>query len=112
MVGMENNQMTSTIDVAHTIVEQLGGSKFIVMTGARRFVGSPTGITFALPGTGGFTKHSINRVRIELTPADTYTVTFFRVHGIRIVTVSQHEDVYFDMLQGLFTRETGLAVSL
>jgi hypothetical protein len=123
MVDMENNSMTSTqgsggntMDVANTIVEQLGGRKFIAMTGARFFVGDETGVAFRLPGAGGFCKKGINLVRVELDPNDTYTITFSRLsrkQGLpHIKVVAQHHGVYFDMLQSMFTSETGLAVSL
>lgn len=105
-----------TLDVANTIVEQLGGRKFIAMTGARHFVGSETGVSFKLPGGGGFCKNGINTVQITLTPDDTYTMTFQRrahVKGVLVwKNVAQHHGVYFDMLQSMFTSETGLAVSL
>lgn len=107
---------THQMEVAETILQQLGGRKFEVMTGARNFVGSATGLSFRLPGSGGFCKNGINVVRIELEPSDTYTVTFLRMRksqGIPCATfTSIHHDIYFDALRSLFTRETGLAVSL
>lgn len=106
-----------TMGVANTIVEQLGGRKFIAMTGARNFVGSEPGVSFRLPGGGGFCKNGINHINIELDPSDTYTVTFSRkrFHRDGNTTTTFHSichDIYFDSLQELFTRETGLAVSL
>ena len=106
----------NTLDVANTIVEQLGGRKFIAMTGARNFVGSDKGVSFKLPGGGGFCKSGINFVEIELEPGDTYTVTFLKMrkqNGVpAAMFTSIKRDVYFAMLQELFTRETGLAVRL
>lgn len=101
-----------TLDVANTIVQQLGGRKFIAMTGARNFVGRDTGVSFRLPGSGGFTKQGINVVAIELTPADTYTVLFSRLRAGVLKVLAEHHDVYFDSLQEIFTRETGLATHL
>lgn len=115
MVDMEIKQM-NTMDVANTIVEQLGGNKFRTMTGARDFVGSKSGVSFRLPGGGGFTKKGINRVHVVLMPSDTYVVTFERAYTVKgfpmTKTISVHSDVYFDALQEIFTRETGLEVSL
>lgn len=49
-----------------------------------------------------------NRVRITLDPSDTYTVTFIRVHGLKVTEISQHEGIYADRLQPLFNEETKL----
>lgn len=102
--------------VAQTILEQLGGRKFIAMTGARNFVGGESSLAFRLPGGGGFCKKGINVVQITLTPDDTYTMTFQRrnhVKGVLTWTdIAQHHGVYFDMLQSMFTSETGLATQL
>jgi|ERR1035437_2320425 hypothetical protein len=123
MVDMENKQMTLTnsqLEVAETILEQLGGRKFIAMTGARDISGLSSvgiagecdGLSFKLPGGGGFTKNGINYVKITLTPDDTYTMTFLRIRGTKIHDVEQHHGVYCDQLQTMFTSVTGLAVSL
>jgi len=61
------------LTVANTILEQLGGRKFIAMTGARNFVGDFSGLSFRLPGAGGYCKDSINCVKIELTRATSTT---------------------------------------
>jgi len=100
------------LQVARTILEQLGGGKFIAMTGARHIVGSETDLSFTLPGGGGFCKDGINLVRIALTPADTYTVTFSRRRGRTVETVSEFTDIYFDQLQSVFESATGLRTSL
>lgn len=102
----------SNLVVAETILEQLGGRRFIAFTGATKFVGSVYSLSFTLPGDG-FCKNGINRVNIELMPSDTYTVKFYRLRrGTPLVTVSEHTDIYFDQLQELFENETGLVVHL
>lgn len=102
----------SNLPVAETILEQLGGRRFRVMTGARNFIGCATYLSFRLPGARGFTKQGINYVRIELMPSDTYTVTFSRIRSTNVAVISKHENIYCDALQELFTRETGLATHL
>ena len=42
--------MATDLTVANTILQQLGGNKFRVMTGAKNFVGSNDALTFRLPG--------------------------------------------------------------
>lgn len=98
--------------VAKTILEQLGGRKFTVMTGAKNFVGSENALSFRLPGGGGFTKRGINAVRIALNGGDTYDVTFSRVRAGKVTVLTTLEDIYADQLREVFTRETGLAVGL
>ncbi len=121
---MENNEQ-----VARTILEQLGGRRFTMMTGAKNLsYGSyihPTpdgngiarenvGLTFKLPiGKAG-------ACRIELDAAqDTYEVTFYKREQLRTIMknggpseLSHHTDVYFDGLRELFERETGLCLTL
>jgi len=99
-------------EVARTILEQLGGNRFIAMTGARNFIGSESSLSFRIPGGGGFCKDGINFVRIELTPSDTYRMSFARIRGDKLTAVAQHDDIHFDGLRELFERETGLATSM
>jgi len=97
--------------VATTILEQLGNNKFIVMTGATRFLSTENSLQFRIPGKG-FTKGGINSVKITLELDDTYTMEFGKVWGMDYKKLSEHRDVYCDMLQDLFTEETGLDTHL
>ena len=99
--------------VAQTIIQQLGGAGFTAMTGARQYTAIDSGLAFGLPAR--FASQGINKVRIILTPMDTYTVEFWRVGNapkFHTSKVSSHEDIYFDMLRPLFEKETGLHLSL
>lgn len=93
---------------ALTIIAQLGGNGFKVMTGAKNFVFGPEGLTFKI----GRNAHRINGVRIQLEPTDVYTVFFLRVSKNGVVVASKHEDVYCHDLQDLFTKQTGMFTSL
>ena len=95
---------------AQTILSQLGGNKFRVMTGARDFVGSDNALHFALPAR--MARNKANKVRVTLTPADLYTVEFFAARGVSLKSISTHGDVYADQLAALFEAETGLATRL
>ncbi len=100
--------MTQGKEIATTIMQQLGGMKFIAMTGAKNFVHDKDGtLTFAIPRSKG-----INRVKIKLAWDDTYTVTFFYVHGAKVTEKHVQEGVYFNELQTLFTQQTGLYTKL
>lgn len=98
--------------VPRIILEQLGGKRFLAMTGASHLVGSETALTFALPSTPHCVRGKINRVRVTLDPSDAYTVTYFRVQRGVWLTVEEDDDVYADALQESFTRVTGLATHL
>lgn len=95
------------MEVANTILQQLGGNRFKAMTGAKSFIGSPSALRFNLPT--GSTKNKANAVRIELTADDDYRVRFYAVRGANIKTVSIHEGIYADDLQSLIEEQTGLA---
>lgn len=98
--------------VAQEILRQLGGSRFIAMTGATHTYGEADRLTFALPGKPGFVKDGINHVEIILEPSDTYRVLFRRVSRREAKVVSEHNDIYAESLRQLFERVTGLATSL
>jgi hypothetical protein len=98
--------------VAEIILQQLGGRRFITMTGARDFMGGPDFLSFRLPGPLGFCKQGINHVKITLTPMDVYTVQFNRIRGTIMVPISTRQDVYAEDLEEVFTTETGLRTRL
>ncbi len=98
--------------IAGEIIRQLGGHKFVVMTGAKDILALDSGVRFRLPGGGGFCRHGINYVRIELDPNDTYSMAFFKANKKGSQKLAGFSFVYFDKLQELFTQETGLETHL
>lgn len=101
---------TTTATIAQTILEQLGGRKFLVMTRAKNLMDCGNGLSFKLPSR--FATGGINYVKIELDPSDTYTVTFGKIWGTNYKVVKTNDGIYCDMLQDLFTRVTGLDTHL
>lgn len=99
--------MTATI--ASTILSQLGGSKFIAMTGAHSLLNLENGLQAKFRGS-----KVANTVRIVLEPTDTYTVTFYKITkgGLDVTEVEGIELVHAGDLRRLFTRITKLEVSL
>ncbi len=100
--------------VATTILEQLGGRKFIAMTGARKFYGVDNLLVFTLP-VSSYAKGGINRVRITLNGSDLYDVEFLKIGRSLTadpVLVSEALDVSCEDLQRVFTDHTGLYTSL
>jgi hypothetical protein len=98
--------------IARTILDQLGGGRFQVMTGAKDFTATSDGLTFRLPGKPGFVKDGITHVRITLTPLDEYTVDFLRARGTSVKTIATVDGVYCDTLRAVFESTTGLRTSL
>lgn len=95
-----------TLSVAKEILNQLGGAKFIAMTGSKNFIGSEDALTMHL------TKNKANAkyLRIELNANDTYTMIFRKAanKNYEYHIAAKFEDVYGDMLQDIFTSTTGL----
>ena len=96
--------------IAQTIMQQIGGNRFAVMTGAKQFVALGNGLQFKLPSN--FAKKGINCIKITLTPADLYDVEFFKIRGMNVTEVEKSEGLYADMLQSEFRRVTGLDTHL
>ena len=98
--------------IATEILNQLGGSRFVAMTGAKHLAvtGTGNGLAFQLPRR--FAKSGINAVRIELLPSDTYQVKFIKFTSTSIKTVAEYDGIYCDQLVDLFERETGLFTHL
>jgi hypothetical protein len=98
------------MQVAQTILGQLGGNKFVAMTGAKQFVGMEDGLMFAVPKT--LCVNKANKVRVTLLPSDTYRVEFFAIRGVNVKTISEHDGVYAEDLRRVFEDETGMRTSL
>ncbi len=97
-------------DVAAIILQQLGGSHFISMTGARHFVADGETLKFKLPSN--LAKLGINAVTVRLNGNDLYDLSFGRVRGMKQELIAEYGDVYCDNLREIFTSETGLDTAL
>jgi hypothetical protein len=100
----------TTNTVASTILQQLGGNRFLAMTGARYLVATSNALQFTL--SPRLTKHRINSVVVRLDANDTYTLLFNRRKGVDITLVDSANGIYADQLRGVFTDATGLVTSL
>jgi hypothetical protein len=99
--------------IAQTIFAQLGGRRFIAMTGARNLIGGENYLMFSLPT--GFAKNGINNVRITLDWTDTYIFEALKVTRrpeLKLETIEKLERVYVEDLQRIFTEVTGLDTHL
>jgi len=95
--------------VAQTILNQMGGSKFVAMTGAKYLIDLGNGLQFKLPRIRSC---KINSVRIVLNHFDTYDVEFGHVGKCDYAIIKSVNGVYADQLQQLFTQATGLDTHL
>ena len=95
---------------AAIILDQLGGSTFLAMTGARNLQTTEDSLMFRLPS--GFAKHRINHVIVHLEHNDTYTLTFGTIRNFEYSSVARSMGIYSDVLRSVFTSTTGLDTSL
>jgi predicted acetyltransferase len=95
---------------AGEVLEQLGGNKFIAMTGAKNFIKDDTKqmICFNI----GRNSANVNGVRIVLNSMDTYDMEFLSVRAGNIKIKSEAKGIYWDMLQEIFTEHTGMYTHL
>lgn len=98
--------------VAQTILQQLGGNKFLAMIGAKNLMshGAENALSFRLSST--MTKNKSNHIKITLNGNDLYDVTFSKIFKMTVKEISSFSDVYAENLVELFESETGLATKL
>ena len=98
----------STQEIARTILQQLGGNRFVAMTGAKNFGSTENSLSFKI----GSNAKRINHVKITLNALDLYDVTYYRVRKYDFKVATESSNVYCDMLQSDFTTNTGMHTSL
>jgi hypothetical protein len=100
------------MQVAQTILEQLGGNRFIAMTGARNFVSDASRGRGSLMFKVGRNDKGVTHVRVTLNGNDLYDVAALKVRSLDVAQLDERYDVGFDSLRAEFTELTGLATSL
>lgn len=96
--------------VAQTILAQLGGNRFVAMTGAKNLMSDGNALRFHLPAR--FARNGANLVSVELDARDLYTVKFSKYRKLEVTEISVHDHVPADALALLFRDKTGLEVTL
>ena len=110
----------NNMQIAETILQQLGGRRFIAFTGAKNFTTIENGLRFTI----GRNASKANRVEIKLNGADLYDYEFIKYSPAHLkvdhrkgtaewvdsksASVRKYNDVFFDQLQELFTETTDL----
>jgi hypothetical protein len=95
---------SESLTIAQTILDQMGGIRRIATMIGATFASCENGVRIywksRQPSKG-------NICQVVLTPADTYTVTFYNRRAGTTKVIRVVEDVYFDGLVDLFERQTG-----
>lgn len=101
--------------IAKTILLQLGGRRFVAMTGSKDFINLGNGLRMSLSRN----KTSANRLEIIYDGGkDLYNVRFYRqsfsrkTFECKTKDIKTYEGVYFDMLEDIFTEVTGMYLYL
>lgn len=96
---------------AFTMLQQLGGNKFIAMTGVKVSFDNKGSLTCKFPGS-----KKANMLKVSLDYAtDTYIMEFFKIGyapKFTVKPVKKLTAVYAEDLQRFFTDVTGLYTSL
>jgi hypothetical protein len=106
---LSNTDQARNLEIADTILNQLGYHRFLAMTGADHLAAIENGLRFHVPGR---TRGRINWVEITLTASDEYDMYFFFFAAGKAKVVRCFEGVQWDQLRDLFTDATGLNTSL
>ena len=100
--------------IAQTILQQIGGRRFIVMTGSKELMDMGDGLRMNLSRN----KTQANRLKIIYdSGTDTYIMKFYKQvmtksFEVKITEIAEFEGVYFDCLETIFTDTTGLYTKL
>jgi hypothetical protein len=90
--------------IAKTILQQLGGDRFIRMTGAKHFTADDQSLTFKL-ASSRIGKY----IKITLNGTDLYDIDFITGKGYKVNTI---KDVFAENLTAILEQSTGLYFSL
>jgi len=113
---MSNVTVTNQqVEIAQTIMNQLGGRKFVAMTGAKDHVALESGVRFKI----GRNATSCNTVSIEYDASrDLYNMVFEKVSiskktfDVSRKLIKRVDGVFCDQMQAIFTEVTGMYTSL
>ena len=105
------NKIVMDNQVAKIILQQIGGRRFVAMTGSHDFINLGNGLRMSLSRN----KTSANRLEIIYDEgADLYDLRFYRqsmnhkTFEVKTKDIKKIDGVYCDMLEDIFTDVTGL----
>jgi len=98
----------SNLTVAKTILSQLGGNKFVAMTGAKNLAGDEKSLSMRI----GRNSSNSNYMKITLNSMDMYDIKFSRIVKYQEKNIKEYNNVFNDMLTDIFTKHTGMYTRL
>jgi hypothetical protein len=93
------------MQTANTIAAQIGQHSLFMM-GAKNLIGSENALSFKISGS------TFTHIRVELTPMDTYNVTFYKIRNVTIKNEVTVSGVYVDNLKAVISETTKLYLSI
>ena len=97
------------MSVAKTILSQLGGNKFRVMTGAKNFLDHGNALSMRI----GRNSSNSNYLKVSLNSMDLYDVHFSKLtRKLEEKSVKEYNDIYADSLVEIFESHTGMHTRL
>ena len=97
------------MSVAREILNQLGGNKFRVMTGAKNFMGFSEGLVMKIARNSS----NSNYLKITLNSMDLYDMEFAKVSRMgEKKSVTEYNNVYNDSMVEVFEKHTGMYTKL
>jgi hypothetical protein len=109
----EEIRVQVTTHPAVTILEQLGGNRFVAMTGAKEFVSADTPLPqlrFRLPSNA--TKGRGTHMEVILLPTDEYLLVFYKLRKGERDFICPSRTVQVEGLRRSFEEMTGLYTAL
>jgi hypothetical protein len=98
----------SNLTVAKIILSQLGGNKFVAMTGAKNLAGDEKSLSMRI----GRNSSNSNYMKITLNSMDMYDIRFSRIVKYQEKNIKEYNNVFNDMLTDIFTKHTGMYTRL
>lgn len=108
------------MEIANTILNQLGGNQFLAMTGCKNLLGFENGLQMRIPRNGS----KANFLKITLQADDIYKMEFRKYIAGHLNTrtyawikdkdeeIAVFDGVYCDMLHEIFTKVTKMYTRL
>ena len=99
----------SNLKVAETILEQLGGNHFRMMTGAKKLAGDENSLSMRI----GRNSSNSNYLKITLNSMDLYDMKFAKLTRMgELKSVKEYDNVYNDSIVEVFEKHTGMYTKL
>jgi hypothetical protein len=99
----------SNLKVAETILSQLGGNKFRVMTGAKNLAGDENSLSMRI----GRNSTNSNYLKITLNSWDLYDMKFCKLtRKFEEKSVTKYNNIHNEHLRLMFTKHTGMYTKL